>query len=146
MVAFRRVVFLDADLVVVQSLEPAIAVCGEAELCAVADLMAGPNYFNAGLLIVRPSRKRFEELLVQMNKKPGRAYPEQDLLNEVFARKWKPLDAKFNQLHYNDAHRWSQQHGIQEKPWIYRYAMPGLYAMWYADRTLAFGNLSQAGL
>ena len=146
MLAFRRVVFVDADLVLVQTLVPAITACGDAELCAVLDSMAGPTYFNAGFLIVRPSRKRFEMLLVQMNKKPNRAFPEQDLLNDVFAGNWKTLDRKFNQLHYNDALRWSQQHGIQEKPWIYRNGMPGLYSMWQADRALALGAVKAAGL
>jgi hypothetical protein len=146
MLAFRRVIFVDADLVVVQSLASAVVECGEFELCASPDFMMSHNYFNAGLLIVRPSRKRFEELLVQMQKKPNRSYPEQDLLNEVFANRWGRLDAKYNQLHYNDPHGWNRQHGIQEKPWVYRHTMPGLYKMWESDKSYAYGLLSKAGL
>merc|ERR1712232_276348 len=105
--------------------------CWCAEVCSYTDTLPGPPhrfYFNAGLLVFRPSRDEFKNMQITLNTVTGE-YPfaEQDFLNKHFAGRVMPLPSAFNALKFafvNNKHSKDINmdtcialHFVMAKPW-----------------------------
>lgn len=113
----RRVLYLDADVLVLQDIEDLLrADCGEAAVAAVLDGMdelTGPGrlpgvpnverYFNAGVLLIDLERWRTEQIseraLAYLETRPNTPYADQDALNVACDGRWAQLDRKWNDQH-----------------------------------------------
>tara|TARA_B110001452_G_C15205039_1_gene418049 strand:- start:575 stop:1507 length:933 start_codon:yes stop_codon:yes gene_type:complete len=101
----RQVTYLDYDGIIVRNMDSIFDECGSAPFCAVADTMTpiNPkyrgNYFNGGVLVLRPNTSTHERLLsdadVDARGKRARWYAEQGFLN-VHYRSWKHLPTAYN--------------------------------------------------
>lgn len=118
----RRVLYLDADLLLFDDLGPLWETdLDGAVVGAVQDALALPlkhggaglegiprveNYFNAGVLLIDLFRWRekqiSEKALKYLNQHPRSPFGDQDALNVACDGLWKKLDPKWNfQNHYN---------------------------------------------
>lgn len=155
----RRVLYLDADILVLQDLQPLWnANLRGASVGAVFDGMDGARrtgapdfekvppvqrYFNAGVLVMDLPRWRdrriAERALQYLQANPDTPYSDQDALNVTCDGDWQPLDWKWNlQALYHrgeldrggDRERPGIVHFITgDKPWIA--AIPNRHARFY---------------
>jgi inositol 3-alpha-galactosyltransferase len=145
---FDRIVYLDADMLVLRNLDhlfelpeeedgggalwaaPDCAAGREtlAERAACALLRSRPHYFNAGLMVLRPSTARFHSFGAALHSGTARVggYAEQDLLNSVFEGTWAPLPPSYNLQKGIKGHHpelWAPSsahvlHFTDDKPWV----------------------------
>lgn len=156
----ERAVFLDADMLVVRSMDDLFEVdlphgwiaAGHACRCnpgGVATYPAGwapqncsytrgagrgerpaaaDDYFNAGLLVLRPDEAVFDALMAEvaaLEDLSRHPFAEQDLLNEHFHGRWQPLSYVYNaprSLPFQHPAVWDASqvrniHYIGAKPW-----------------------------
>ncbi len=122
---FERVVFLDADVLVVQNIDQLF---GYPEFCAapnVYETLADFHRLNSGVFVAQPSRDTFAQMLRRLDQ-PGLFWrrTDQTFLQEFFPH-WHGLPYIFNVLQYvwfnlPDLWHWPQIHVIHyqyEKPW-----------------------------
>jgi lipopolysaccharide biosynthesis glycosyltransferase len=113
--AVEKVLYLDSDLIVVDSLRDLWdSVLGENSIGAVAEhnqefdcnrlaLAEGSQVFNAGAMLIDLGRWRRENILAT-GLEFARTHPErikhwdQDVLNSLLEARWLPLDWRFNAL------------------------------------------------
>lgn len=107
-----RVLYLDADMVVIDSIAPLWRTDLEGALFGAVDipgsdrgvvqlkLPAGVGYFNAGMLLIDLKQWRevraLETVLDYITENPERVLYDQDALNACFYHCWKRLDYKWN--------------------------------------------------
>ena len=107
-----RVLYLDADIVVVASIAPIWTVDLDGKLMAAVDIpgsdrgvtllgmRAEDGYFNAGVLIIDLAQwraSRAEEIVIDyIRKNPDRVQYDQDALNACFCNSTKRLDYMWN--------------------------------------------------
>jgi lipopolysaccharide biosynthesis glycosyltransferase len=115
--AIERVIYLDCDMLALQSLQPLWAsdldgaFVGAVSNVTHPDLRAHLNslnitepreYFNAGVLLLDLARWRSggvtNELRHQASQRPPSLWFDQDLLNRVFAGRWKHLHPRWNAM------------------------------------------------
>jgi len=77
---FDKVVLLDADMVVTQSLD---SLFDRPELAAAPDFLR-PDRFNSGLLVLEPSKKKLEGMLTALAESPSYDGGDQGFLNVYF--------------------------------------------------------------
>ena len=113
----ERVIYLDADTLVVGSIAPLWELAlGDAPLAAVANVTHrdmrphlaslgvddAARYFNAGVLVVNLDQWRREQatdnLVRFVTSREGLSWFDQDGLNAVFAGRWKPLHPRWNAM------------------------------------------------
>lgn len=122
---FDRIVFLDADTIVVRDIE---------KLFQYPEFAAAPNLYetlndmhrlNSGVFVAEPSRRTFDEMLARLDV-PGKFWRRTDqTLLETFFPDWHGLPYVFNALQYIYFHlpelwRWESirvVHYQYEKPW-----------------------------
>ncbi|KAI8373039.1 glycosyl transferase family protein [Radiomyces spectabilis] len=86
------------------------------------------DYFNSGLVVLNPSRTKFQEMMARLYAIDDLTiypFPDQDFLNEIFKDRWKPLPYTYNALKtLSVAHStmWHMKqvknvHYILSKPW-----------------------------
>lgn len=122
---FERVVFLDADTVVVRSIDKLFGYPEFSGAPNVYETLADFHRLNSGVFVAAPSRTRFETLLEALDA-PGAFWrrTDQTFLETVFAD-WHGLPYTFNTLQYvyfnlPDLWSWPQikvVHYQYEKPW-----------------------------
>lgn len=94
---YARLVYLDADTIVVGSLDELLA----GPDFAAAPAMTAPDLFNAGVMALEPSRARFEDMRSRIGTLPSYDGSDQGFLNEYF-KDWyegpagRRLALKFN--------------------------------------------------
>jgi lipopolysaccharide biosynthesis glycosyltransferase len=110
-----RVVYLDADTFVRQSLLPLWNSLGDAPIGAVTNVTEramyphltslgiddAKNYFNAGVLVIDLAvwrEERVKEQLIRFAASRPLPWYDQDALNVVFAGRWKRLHPKWNAM------------------------------------------------
>ncbi len=111
----QRVLFLDCDLLVVDSLTPlwgmdlagsplgAVESPNAAEHVERLQLGSGQHYFNAGVLLIDLDRWRQRDVVVEARdfytRWPDRVrWWDQDLLNQLFRGQWHELSPRWNAL------------------------------------------------
>jgi lipopolysaccharide biosynthesis glycosyltransferase len=107
-----RVLYLDADMVVVDSIAPlwrtdlegalfgAVDIPGSDRGVVQLQMPADAKYFNAGMLLIDLKQWRearaLDKVLGYITEYPERVLYDQDALNACFFRCWKRLDYKWN--------------------------------------------------
>lgn len=59
------------------------------------------DYFNSGLIVLKPSRSKFQEIISHLYRIPDLTsyrFPDQDFLNEIFEHRWIHLPYIYNAL------------------------------------------------
>lgn len=116
--SIERVVYLDCDMIVRHDLAPLFRYdMSAATIAAVRDInnpmyaehseqlgfAVDDAYFNSGMLVINLRRWRddgMERVLVAESAKPRKIFfPDQDVLNKVFRRRWTELPPKWNRFH-----------------------------------------------
>lgn len=121
-----KVVFLDADTVVLQPIDELF------ERARVDWIAAGPNngfkldpdHFNSGVVATVPSNATFDAMTQQLGKLPSHDKSDQGFLNSFFKHRWTRLGEEFNTLKrraiydpdYDAAHV-HVLHLVGTKPW-----------------------------
>lgn len=114
----ERIVYLDCDMIVRRDIAPLFRYdMSTATIAAVRDInnpmyaehseqlgfAYDDAYFNSGMLVINLRRWRddgMERVLVSESAKPRRVfYPDQDVLNKVFRRRWTELPPAWNRFH-----------------------------------------------
>lgn len=157
---YERVVFLDADMLVLQNMDELFTLdLGDDLLAACHACRCNPNkiasypaswqpefchytwqergepapanvdyYLNGGFLVLKPDNHLFEQLserIAAIDDLSAYQFSEQDLLNEFFADRWKPLSYIYNALKtlpFQHSQLWQEDevknlHYILAKPW-----------------------------
>jgi lipopolysaccharide biosynthesis glycosyltransferase len=109
-----RVVYLDADTLVVDSIDPLWSMVLSVPVAAVANVVEPAKhqqvrdlgisdparYFNAGVLVMDLARMRaehtLEAVLAFVGSRAELPWYDQDALNVVFAERWQPLPPRWN--------------------------------------------------
>ena len=122
---YRRVVFLDADTLVVRNIDKLF---GYPEFCAAPNLyetLADMHRLNSGVFVAKPSAATFDAMLAQLDA-PGVFWRRTDqTFLEHYYPDWHGLPYTFNALQYlyfNLPQLWHWQsirviHYQYEKPW-----------------------------
>ena len=123
--AYRRVVFLDADTIVLRNID---RLFGYPEFCAapnVYETLADFHRMNSGVFVAQPSAKTFEAMMARLDA-PGAFWrrTDQTFLQEYFPD-WHGLPVFYNMLQYvwlNLPELWDWRsvsviHYQYEKPW-----------------------------
>ncbi|KAJ7296722.1 hypothetical protein O6H91_08G102400 [Diphasiastrum complanatum] len=123
---FSKLVYLDADIMVFQNMDElfdtpkgtfsavldcfcektwshtpqySIGYCQQSPDSAPWVKVLGPPpkpYFNAGMFVFEPSRKTFTELMQSLRSNPPTPFAEQDFLNSIFQKIFRPIPLKYN--------------------------------------------------
>ncbi len=101
LVEYDKVVFLDADTIVVQSIDELF----ERPFFAAAPDFFMPDRFNSGVMVLDPSEQLFGELLGSLGKLPTYDGGDQGLLNSHWPKWWEMapehrLPAAYNLHHF----------------------------------------------
>ncbi|ODN88799.1 hypothetical protein L198_06601 [Cryptococcus wingfieldii CBS 7118] len=126
MTQFSRILFLDADHIVLKSLEGIWDDPTSRAENGVAALGAGKRgympeygYFSAGFMMVRPNEDLFGDMLGTREFNPQ--WREQALLNKYFVhsgrRPWGRLDGKYQRIQPTYEHVEDGIHALHEKVW-----------------------------
>ena len=99
MTQYKQIAYYDSDHIFLQNPVGIFADCGSSDFCATQDTHIGGDYFNAGLLVIRPNVETCLSLTNNMHKANKRTFAEQDMLNDVYKKKWKKIDSKYNFMH-----------------------------------------------
>ncbi|EFC39990.1 predicted protein [Naegleria gruberi] len=80
---YKKVIYLDADVVILRPEIDHLFKCGH--FCAVSDLCV-PDYFNGGLMVLKPDTKVFLDMKEKMGLKEYQSYDggEQGFINKYF--------------------------------------------------------------
>eukprot|EP01032_Pedospumella_encystans_P027962 gene27962-31584_t len=100
LVEYSQVMYYDCDFVFQKNPASAFSECSWSSLCATPDTgmhqfnkaIRPGTYFNAGFLVLRPSKTTYTELMSKQHLAMNKFFVEQDLLNEVYKGKWGMLD------------------------------------------------------
>ncbi|KAJ8659939.1 hypothetical protein O0I10_004165 [Lichtheimia ornata] len=127
---YERVVLLDADMLPLQNMDELmmdIALPDEHHIAASHACTCNPqkiktypadwipancaytnnatsksvDYFNSGLIVFKPSRSKFQEIISHLYRIPDLTsyrFPDQDFLNEIFEHRWIHLPYIYNAL------------------------------------------------
>jgi hypothetical protein len=101
LVSWYRVIYYDSDMFFMRSPLQCLRYCNiSTELCAVPDIpgtrTGNDRYFNAGFMILRPSIRLFNHLVANLQMAAGRAFAEQDMLNDLFIDSYTVLPRDCN--------------------------------------------------
>ncbi len=77
---FDRLIYLDADTIVVGSLDQLL----EGPDFAASPCFTAPDLFNAGMMVLKPSRERYEDLMEKRATLPSYDGSDQGFLNSYF--------------------------------------------------------------
>lgn len=144
---YERVVFLDADTLVVRNVD---RLFDYPEFCAapnVYESLADFHRLNSGVFTARPSQATFEAMMARLDTPDAFWRRTDQTFLEAFFPQWHGLPVTFNMLQYvwfamPDLWRWSSVqivHYQYEKPWQRDHAKAGqlrpLIDLWWAYRT-----------
>lgn len=95
----KRVLWVDLDTIFVRDPALVFHFCPPTkDMCAVWDQgQAGrPNYFNAGVMVLRPSERTYNRLNHLSMTGPPQVFGDQDTSNELFRGKWHRMPMQCN--------------------------------------------------
>jgi hypothetical protein len=111
LIEYDQVIYYDVDVMFQHNPITAFGDCGEeTTFCAVHDQgihefgvdgrlgITDKEYFNAGFLVILPDKRLYKELMSHADEAQDYHFLEQDLLNKLFARKWKRLKKEYNMM------------------------------------------------
>ena len=96
----KMVAYLDADAFAIRSPDRIFDRCNRSQFCAVQDQgIADQSYFNAGVLVLRPSYHEYKRIRSFVNRVFINEFSEQGVLNRAYANHWKRLPIRYNRMH-----------------------------------------------
>jgi hypothetical protein len=143
LVEYQQVMYYDCDFIFQHNPEPAFDECSWSNLCASVDTgmtqydrtIEHGTYFNAGFLVIRPSKETYQSLFSKRADAYHRAFVEQDLLNAVYKNSWGKLNQKYNLMHcYMKKKIDEEVVAIHEKMWVLRENFPQKTYIWNSAR------------
>ncbi|KAF0981235.1 hypothetical protein FDP41_013023 [Naegleria fowleri] len=123
---FQKIVYFDADVVVLKPQIEHLFSCGY--FCAVSDLCV-PEYFNGGLMVLKPSSDRFKDMIDKLKDPSFQSYDggEQGFINRYFefnrhSRAWPLREAALgsNEEFHKEVVSRTSKDGAQLADAIYR--------------------------
>lgn len=93
LVQFEKVIFLDADILPIQSLSHLFAL--PHEFSAVPDV-GWPDIFNSGMMVLTPSEDKFNDIMTLVKSKGSWDGGDQGVLNEWRGSNWNRLSFTYN--------------------------------------------------
>ncbi len=176
---YERVVCVDADMLVVRNMDelfdtdhdpgPSVAAahacrCNPLRIpsyprdwtpanCHYTSGVVTADYFNAGLLVLRPDAEVFADIIARLaglTDLTGFLFAEQDFLNDYFRGRWDPLPYVYNALktlsvQHPDVWRLPDVrniHFIIDKPWARRPTPDDLASDPFAELNRLWWNVS----
>lgn len=155
---FERVVLMDADTLVVRNIDDLF---DRPHISAAPDFLL-PDRFNSGVLVLEPSRARYDEMLQSLGRLPSYDGGDQGFLNAFFAGWFRAAPAHRLPVGYNLpqfiyqfmraqpcfaeylAAELRVIHYSVQKPWLNKATLVGGAALWWSTFYGARGNESEA--
>jgi len=164
---FDRVVFMDADQLVLRNIDDLLERSMRYDLAAVPDV-APPIFFNSGMMVLRPSLEVVGDMLEKMHALPSYDDGDQGFLNAYFQQAWDRLPYVYNFVKSKTGnpeafywlldHQWWNVrvvHMVGVKPWrctsrrdcggFPERVVPRLWALWWDRLHLMCGSDSESG-
>jgi alpha-N-acetylglucosamine transferase len=91
---YDKIIFLDSDLIVVKSIDHLFEEVAE-DFAACAQTPYYEHLFNSGVMVIKPDRDVFNDLMEKKDTLPTVDGSDQGFLNSYFMN-WKKLDIKYN--------------------------------------------------
>jgi glycogenin glucosyltransferase len=150
---FEQIVYLDADMLVRESIEELFNIEEEFAACAptvitinketraVTSAFIGESCFNAGMLVLKPSKTVFEDMMVQKDSMTLESDPsDQGFLNVYYENRWKRLSSKYNatpRMFRHNRKEWDRLqpkiiHFALEQPWM-KHGDSELDRLWWKE-------------
>ena len=121
---YDKVIFLDSDLIVVKSIDHLFEeVKNDFAACACTPYWE--DRFNSGVMVIRPKRKVFNDLMAQKDSLSTYDGSDQGFLNSFFPD-WEKLNIKYNagkRIFSETREHWDKIdhhviHFVGKKPWL----------------------------
>ncbi|MDJ0814951.1 MAG: glycosyltransferase [Desulfobacterales bacterium] len=121
---FDRIIFLDSDLIVVKCIDHLFDdVSSDFAACACTPYWE--DIFNSGVMVLRPKRSLFNDIIAKKDKLSTYDGSDQGFLNSYF-KEWQKLDIKYNagkRIYSETPDHWARIdhhviHFVGEKPWL----------------------------
>jgi len=122
--AYDRIIFLDSDLIVEKSIDHLFEEV-EADFAACACTPYWEDRFNSGVMVIRPDKSVFEDMMTQKDTLITYDGSDQGFLNSYF-NNWHKLDIKYNagkRIYSETPEHWERIdhhviHFVGDKPWL----------------------------
>ena len=99
----KQVLWVDLDTIFVRDPALVFHFCPPTQdVCAVWDqgMADNPQYFNAGVMVLRPSERTYHKLNNLSMHGPPDSFGDQDTANKLFRGKWHRMPIQCNLMHY----------------------------------------------
>jgi glycogenin glucosyltransferase len=135
---YDRIIFLDSDLIVVNSIDHLFDEI-KSGFAACACTPYWEHRFNSGVMVLRPDKRIFKDMMAQKDIMPTYDGSDQGFLNSYF-KDWQKLDIKYNagkRIYSETPDHWAQIdhhviHFVGGKPWLGgEVGYEALEKMWY---------------
>ena len=121
---FEKVIYLDSDLIVVKGIDHLFYEVSE-DFAACACTPYWEDRFNSGMMVIRPDKAVFEDIIAQKDTLYTYDGGDQGFLNSYF-KDWKKLDIKYNagkRIYSETPEHWGRIdhhviHFVGGKPWL----------------------------
>jgi len=121
---YDKIIFLDSDLIVLKSIDHLFDEVQDS-FAACACTPYWEDIFNSGVMVIKPDKATFKDLMAKKNSLPTYDGGDQGFLNSYF-RDWKKLDIKYNagkRIYSEQRKKWDQTdkhviHFVGQKPWL----------------------------
>ena len=136
---YERIIYLDSDLIVLKSIDHLFYdVTDDFAACACTPYWE--DRFNSGMMVIRPDRAVFEDMMSKKDTLYTYDGGDQGFLNSYF-KTWKKLDIKYNagkRIYSETPEHWAMIdhhviHYVGGKPWLGgESGYEDLEAIWFA--------------
>ena len=121
---YEKIIYLDSDLIVVKSIDHLFNKV-EGSFAACAQTPYREDLFNSGVMVIKPSKHTFDDLMAQKDILATVDGGDQGFLNEYF-KNWEKLNIKYNagkRIYSEQRAKWDKIdhhviHYVGGKPWL----------------------------
>ena len=122
---FDKIIFLDSDLIVIKSIDHLFKDIDK-DFAACDCTPYFEHIFNSGVMVIKPAKKLFQDMLIKKDILPSYDGSDQGFLNEYFKNNWEKLNIKYNcgkRIYSNQKEMWDKIdkhviHFVGTKPWL----------------------------
>lgn len=121
---YDRLIYIDSDAIIVKSIDHLFSSV-RTDFAACAQTPYFEHLFNSGMMVFKPSRTLFEDLIAKKDILPTCDGGDQGFFNEFF-KDWEKLDIKYNagkRIFSDRREQWDAMdhhviHYVGGKPWL----------------------------
>ncbi len=121
---YDRLIYIDSDTIIMKSIDH-LFTSVRTDFAACAQTPYFEHVFNSGMMVFKPSRVLFEDLIAKKDILPTCDGGDQGFFNEYF-KKWEKLDIKYNagkRIFSDRREQWDAMdhhviHFVGGKPWL----------------------------